>query len=204
MHYRRNRLPRFYSVTMPGGDSATTENIPAGDFDLLLFRRRRFRTAKACYPCRRRKVKCDLNQPCGTCISREHPDLCDYTTNTFAGAESSTSEQSPNVREQPEGAHGNPPAAEIAQGLFVDLALPFSTKVHLGSESLPGIFSMSGRTGKQPSTTPLKLSTDPRLIFELLCLQDSSTTFPFTNLWMPGDGIEKVYSALPEDDVILK
>ncbi|KAL7787263.1 hypothetical protein V8C43DRAFT_324069 [Trichoderma afarasin] len=188
---------------MPGGDSAATENIPAGDFDLLLFRRRRFRTAKACYPCRRRKVKCDLNQPCGTCISREHPDLCDYTTNTFAGAESSTSEQSPNVREQPEGTHVNPPSAEIAQGLFVDLALPFSTKVHLGSESLPGIFSMSGRIGKQPSTTPIKLSTDPRLIFELLCLQDSSTTFPFTNLWMPGDGIEKVYSALPEDDVIL-
>lgn len=204
MHYRQNRLPRFYSVTMPGGDSAATEHIPAGDFDLLLFRRRRFRTAKACYPCRRRKVKCDLNQPCGTCISREHPDLCDYTTNTFAGAESSTSEQSPSIREQPEGAHVNLPAAEIAQGLFVDLALPFSTKVHLGSESLPGIFSMSGRTGKQPSTTQVKLSTDPRLIFELLCLQDSSTTFPFTNLWMPGDGIEKVYSALPEDDVILK
>ncbi|EHK20607.1 uncharacterized protein TRIVIDRAFT_69132 [Trichoderma virens Gv29-8] len=132
---------------MPGGESTATENIPAGDFDLLLFRRRRFRTAKACYPCRRRKVKCDLNQPCGTCISREHPDLCDYTTNTFAGAESSTSEQSPSAREQPEAAHVNDAASEIAQGF---------------------------------------------------------TTFPFTNLWMPSDGIEKVYSALPEDDVILK
>ncbi|UKZ78906.1 hypothetical protein TrVFT333_006652 [Trichoderma virens FT-333] len=189
---------------MPGGESTATENIPAGDFDLLLFRRRRFRTAKACYPCRRRKVKCDLNQPCGTCISREHPDLCDYTTNTFAGAESSTSEQSPSAREQPEAAHVNDAASEIAQGLYVDLALPYSTKVHLGSESLPGVFSMSGRKGKQPSVASLKLSTDPRLIFELLCLQDSSTTFPFTNLWMPSDGIEKVYSALPEDDVILK
>ncbi|RFU79394.1 phenylacrylic acid decarboxylase [Trichoderma arundinaceum] len=189
---------------MPGGD--VTENIPAGDFDLLLFRRRRFRTAKACYPCRRRKVKCDLNQPCGTCISREHPDLCDYTTNTFTGAESSTSEQSPSAREQhnPEAAHVNTAASAMTQGLFVDLTLPYDTKVHLGSESLPGVFSMSGRAGKEPTLSPLKLSMNPKMIFELLCLQDSSTTFPFTNLWMPSDGIEKVYSALPDDDVILK
>ncbi|KAL6894805.1 hypothetical protein GGI43DRAFT_424666 [Trichoderma evansii] len=188
---------------MPGGDS--TENIPAGDFDLLLFRRRRFRTAKACYPCRRRKVKCDLNQPCGTCINREHPDLCDYTTNTFAGADPSTSEQSPNSREQQQSGapNVNSTASAMAQGLFVDLALPYNTKVHLGSESLPSVFSMAGGKGKDPSSPPLKLSMDPKVIFELLCLQDSSTTFPFTNLWMPGDGIEKVYSALPEDDVIL-
>jgi hypothetical protein len=189
---------------MPGGDS--TENIPAGDFDLLLFRRRRFRTAKACYPCRRRKVKCDLNQPCGTCISREHPDLCDYTTNTFTGAEPSTSEQSPNPQEQqhPEVAHVNSAASVMAQGVFVDLTLPYNTRVHLGSESLPGVFSMPNRTGKEPSLSSLKLSMDPKVIFELLCLQDSSTTFPFTNLWLPGDGIEKVYSALPDDDVILR
>lgn len=204
MYQRRNTLPRCFSARMPGGDS--TENIPAGDFDLLLFRRRRFRTAKACYPCRRRKVKCDLNQPCGTCISREHPDLCDYTTNTFIGAESSTSEQSPSTREQqpPEVAHANAAASGMAQGVFVDLALPYNTKVHVGSESLPSLFSTAGRAGKESPPSLLKLSTNPKIIFELLCLQDSSTTFPFTNLWMPGDGIEKVYSALPEDDVILK
>lgn len=189
---------------MPGGDS--TENIPAGDFDLLLFRRRRFRTAKACYPCRRRKVKCDLNQPCGTCISREHPDLCDYTTNTFARADPSTSEQSPNSREQqPLGvANVNSTASTMAQGIFVDLTLPYSTRVHLGPESLPSVFSTAGHKGKTSSSPSLKLSMDPKVIFELLCLQDSSATFPFTNLWMPGDGIEKVYSALPEDDVILR
>ncbi|KAK1254094.1 hypothetical protein MKX08_008089 [Trichoderma sp. CBMAI-0020] len=185
---------------MSGGDS--TGNIPAGDFDLLLFRRRRFRTAKACYPCRRRKVKCDLNQPCGTCISREHPDLCDYTTNTFTGADPSTSEQSLDSREQQqsEASNVNSTASAMAQGVFVDLTLPYGTKVHLGSESLPGVFSTAGQKGKDPSLNP---SMDPKAIFELLCLQNSSTTFPFTNLWMPGDGIEKVYSALPEDDVIL-
>lgn len=204
MFHRRNSLARCFSVKMPGGDS--TENIPAGDFDLLLFRRRRFRTAKACYPCRRRKVKCDLNQPCGTCISREHPDLCDYTTNTFAGADPSTSEQSPNSREeQPSGAANvNSTASAMAQGVFVDLELPYNTKVHLGSESLPSVFSMAYRKGKDPSSPSLKLSMDSKAIFELLCLQDSSTTFPFTNLWMPSDGVEKVYSALPEDDVILR
>jgi hypothetical protein len=95
----------------------------------------------------------------------------------------------------------NSTASAMAQGVFVDQTLPYGTKVHLGSESLPSVFSMASQKGKDSS---LKLSMDPKVIFELLCLQDSSTTFPFTNLWMPGDGIEKVYSALPEDDVILR
>jgi hypothetical protein len=40
--------------------------------------RKRHRPALACAPCRRRKVKCDRNSPCGQCMQRKS-DLCTYT-----------------------------------------------------------------------------------------------------------------------------
>lgn len=51
---------------------------PKQEVDDLLRRKRKAREHKACYPCRQRKVKCDLNRPCRTCVEREHPELCDY------------------------------------------------------------------------------------------------------------------------------
>lgn len=41
----------------------------------LLKRKRKARAIKACFPCRHRKVKCDGNQPCTSCVTRTHPDL---------------------------------------------------------------------------------------------------------------------------------
>lgn len=38
----------------------------------------REREAHACYPCRKRKVKCDGCQPCRTCQRRKHPQICSY------------------------------------------------------------------------------------------------------------------------------
>jgi hypothetical protein len=40
--------------------------------------RKRRRPALACAPCRRRKVKCDRNSPCGQCTQR-NSDSCTYT-----------------------------------------------------------------------------------------------------------------------------
>lgn len=48
------------------------------DVDHILRKKRKAREHKACYPCRQRKVKCDLSRPCQTCRDREHPELCDY------------------------------------------------------------------------------------------------------------------------------
>jgi hypothetical protein len=33
-------------------------------------------TAKACYPCAKRKVKCGNQRPCPTCVARGHPGIC--------------------------------------------------------------------------------------------------------------------------------
>ncbi|KAJ5779104.1 Transcription factor [Penicillium paradoxum] len=42
----------------------------------LLKRKRRTRGIKSCFPCRHRKVRCDGNTPCSSCIQRHHPELC--------------------------------------------------------------------------------------------------------------------------------
>ncbi|KAK5722087.1 hypothetical protein LTR17_014435 [Elasticomyces elasticus] len=48
------------------------------DVDDFLRKKRKAREHKACYPCRQRKVKCDLSRPCQTCRDRDHPELCSY------------------------------------------------------------------------------------------------------------------------------
>ncbi|OQE14457.1 hypothetical protein PENFLA_c038G08655 [Penicillium flavigenum] len=42
----------------------------------LLKRKRRIRGIKSCFPCRHRKVRCDGNMPCSSCVQRHHPELC--------------------------------------------------------------------------------------------------------------------------------
>jgi hypothetical protein len=182
------------------------------EYDLVITKRRRFRAAKACYPCRRRKVKCNFGQPCDSCAIRGHPDLCCYTLapdvnhphragNASNPGSSATSESEATV---------SGTANDISQGLYVNPIAPYNTKVHLGSESLPSLLttfqSLSSLQQVQDQSSPqiaaFKPSTNPQTIFELLCLQDSGALIPFANLWKPDDGPEVVYKALPEDEQI--
>lgn len=48
------------------------------DVDDIIKRKRKVREHKACYPCRQRKVRCDSNIPCRTCIERNHADICTW------------------------------------------------------------------------------------------------------------------------------
>lgn len=52
--------------------------ISQGEADRVLHLKSREREAHACYPCRKRKVKCDGGQPCHTCQKRKHPEICTY------------------------------------------------------------------------------------------------------------------------------
>ena len=48
------------------------------DIDLTLRKKRKVREYKSCYPCRRRKVKCNSEIPCRNCRARDHAQLCTY------------------------------------------------------------------------------------------------------------------------------
>ncbi|OJZ82971.1 hypothetical protein ASPFODRAFT_170347 [Aspergillus luchuensis CBS 106.47] len=64
------------------------------EIDRVLRQKRNQREARACYPCRQRKVKCDSTQPCRTCRRRGHPQICVYDQ------DSSGSKKSRNINQR--------------------------------------------------------------------------------------------------------
>ncbi|KAL3458629.1 fungal-specific transcription factor domain-containing protein [Aspergillus heterothallicus] len=42
----------------------------------LLKHKRRSRSIRSCFPCRHRKVRCDGQVPCSSCVKRNHAELC--------------------------------------------------------------------------------------------------------------------------------
>ncbi|KIW90601.1 uncharacterized protein Z519_08384 [Cladophialophora bantiana CBS 173.52] len=82
------------------------------EIDAIIRNKRKVRDPKACYACHRRKVKCDRNLPCDSCVKRDHPELCSYERPTKkrrialsgalaqrdgAGSESPIQQTGPNV-----------------------------------------------------------------------------------------------------------
>ena len=64
----------------PASQSLTDRQV---DGLLLSSKKIRYRNRKACYPCNKRKIKCDrdeqpIGQPCSNCRKRPHPELCSY------------------------------------------------------------------------------------------------------------------------------
>lgn len=60
-------------------------DVAHSEVDEILSKRRKSRGGRACYPCSKRKVRCDSTEhgiPCTTCTRRGHPDICSYKPNT--------------------------------------------------------------------------------------------------------------------------
>jgi hypothetical protein len=55
-----------------------TVELPQDQVDAIIRTKRKARDPKACYACHRRKVKCDRQLPCDSCVKRDHPELCSY------------------------------------------------------------------------------------------------------------------------------
>ena len=60
-----------------GGTSGRVD-MAQDEVDAIIRNKRKVRDPKACYACHRRKVKCDRNLPCDSCVKRDHPELCSY------------------------------------------------------------------------------------------------------------------------------
>lgn len=63
---------------------------------------RRKREFKACYACHQRKVKCNGEQPCRTCLRRGHPEICTYD----ASASRASGQAANRVSQRSESVHG--------------------------------------------------------------------------------------------------
>lgn len=54
-------------------------SVSSSDIRRALRDRQKARNRISCLPCRERKVRCNREHPCLTCIKRDHPDLCIYS-----------------------------------------------------------------------------------------------------------------------------
>lgn len=59
----------------------------------LLKDKRKVRGIRSCFPCRHRKVRCDGQVPCFSCLKRNHPELCRVPN--ASGAEERAQRSSP-------------------------------------------------------------------------------------------------------------
>ena len=81
-----NERPRDEPKQPPPEPSATENPQPpmsTDDVDQLLLAGKRIirnRSRKACYPCAKRKIRCDRDecQPCSNCRKQPHPELCGF------------------------------------------------------------------------------------------------------------------------------
>jgi len=78
------------------------------EIDAIIRNKRKLRDPKACYACHRRKVKCDRNLPCDSCIKRDHPELCSYERPTKRRRIAL-----PGVAVQPDAGHSDGPDAFV-------------------------------------------------------------------------------------------
>ncbi|PWY66302.1 Zn(II)2Cys6 transcription factor [Aspergillus eucalypticola CBS 122712] len=67
----------------------------------LLKNKRKTRGIRSCFPCRHRKVRCDGQIPCSSCVKRNHPELCRVPTSSEAGNEDHAPFPSTDVPQEP-------------------------------------------------------------------------------------------------------
>ena len=88
---------------------------------LLSSKKIRYRNRKACYPCNKRKIKCDRDeqpngQPCSNCRKRPHPELCSYEDSNPRSSGGSTRSAAHNNQPATPNQHGFQPAGPPVQG----------------------------------------------------------------------------------------
>ncbi|CAC9884578.1 unnamed protein product, partial [Aureobasidium pullulans] len=168
-------------------------DVPAkAEVDDFLRRKRKAREHKACYPCRQRKVRCDLARPCRTCVEREHPELCDYhppNKKQNNGSSSSASLALPSASTSSGVPASSANTVTLARSDFdhlcrkldnVESALEELRREMRGSNSRPHQ-QTSGRSS--PSSTTQKADAAQPWINNQFTRHTTTATYPFVDLW---------------------
>jgi hypothetical protein len=102
----------------PESQSLTDRQV---DGLLLSSKKIRYRNRKACYPCNKRKIKCDRDeqpngQPCSNCRKRPHPELCSYEDSNPRSSGGSTRSTAHTSQPATPSQHGLQQAGRHVQG----------------------------------------------------------------------------------------
>ncbi|CAG7996544.1 unnamed protein product [Penicillium salamii] len=183
-------------------------NAPSHDeVDRVLRLKRKEREVRACYPCRKRKVKCDGTQPCRTCQKRNHPHICTYDLPPDSRKEAShpavnvqSASPSPG-RVQRSRRQNEFPAAPLAN---IPLAnIPTSHRlddtaknyVYSGDNSVVSILRSRASDGNESMTQDLG---------SVLGLQNTFNNYPFMDSKTPQEKWKSLLSVLPQRSEVLK
>ncbi|KAB8231353.1 Zn(II)2Cys6 transcription factor [Aspergillus alliaceus] len=176
------------------------------EIDRVLQLKRKQREAKACYPCRQRKVKCDSGQPCRTCQKRGHPQICVYdvtkdsSRHSFPRSGRVDPAQATPSHPQPEGASPITPSTASPNGAIGSLQSDHSqlldvvppSRLHQRSRSSSRDRSDDYVFSGQNSVVSILRLQDPdgsmaRDAGSVLGLQNTYDSYPFIDLKTPTD-----------------
>ena len=178
-------LPQFRGLGM----SAVSQD----EADRVLNLASREREPHACYPCRKRKVKCDGNHPCQTCQRRKHPQICTYDLRGHARRRSTshrtitaTRSASPNPPQSARNeAHENQPRPGESNGSYV----------YSGDNSVVSILRL--RASDATDSVAHELGS-------VLGLQNTFNSYPFMDSQTPEARWKSLLGILPQRTEILK
>ena len=150
----------------PRAQSTNPTTTSPSDLRRVLRQRQLARNRRACLPCRERKVRCDHQQPCQTCLKRGHADLCFYhetgnLSTTISSAAETISTVPPDML-----VYGSEVAsAPDALPLSHDSETAITTPSLLGGNS---IITVARRDSVQPQAGDERRTAFERGIFPLL------------------------------------
>ncbi|RMZ78958.1 hypothetical protein DV737_g3727, partial [Chaetothyriales sp. CBS 132003] len=218
--------PSFDGVPAAAGDDHPTRiEMNQDEIDAIIRNKRKVRDPKACYACHRRKVKCNRELPCDSCVKRDHPELCSYerptkkrriALSTVGPAERGAQAAS---RTADAAAVGPSNRASISINISTANSTPIGVRddkedaepegilapsdqmgsIHLGSRSVLAYMIGLGRSGSTPEAARLLLEEN---VLPKLGLDNESVTYPFVDLWSTDTSIGNIdglCSAIPDD-----
>ena len=117
--------------------------------------RKRKRKTYSCIDCRRRKLKCDREQPCGRCVKESHPQTCTFNSEGVPDWNGSEADEQDNV--------------------FRTTLNPTDPKHYGSNQPINGVFDSRGTANSNPTEiiTALRRKVE-YLEFRLAAVQSTS------------------------------
>ncbi|KAJ5112032.1 hypothetical protein N7532_000077 [Penicillium argentinense] len=189
--------------------------VTQDEADRVLRQKARKYESHACYPCRKRKVKCDGSQPCRTCIRREHPGICSFQTQTprrerGRGPSTPLSVRTPasaSARVTRQG-HTNPIGNAAGDWRIADAGVSSGADnseprpddaskdyVYSGDNSVVSILRLRGLNANDSVA---------REVGSVLGLQNTFSSYPFMDSKTPGERWRSLLGVLPQRAEVLK
>ncbi|KAK8218507.1 fungal-specific transcription factor domain-containing protein [Phyllosticta capitalensis] len=162
----------------------------------VLDSKKRHRGKTACYPCNSRKVKCDMKQPCSTCLKRGHANICTYgLKRKQSSLDAGPSREPKRLERNPSTTPGSPQVALDGSQLSGNVDGATNPDSFLGENAAAPY--LSRRLGDAENM----IKDD---LVPLLGLCNGSNQYPFMNEGEGSDRIKELKKTLPTQQEVVR